>query len=148
MKVYIDADGSPVVDIAVNIAKELDLEVIIVKNYAHEIKSNYATVVSVDIAQDSADFYIVNNIKKHDIVVTQDYGLAALCLSKQAQPISQDGLIFTETNIDQLLNRRYLHAKLRSQGKKHSNPKKRKLIQNQKFSDNFRLLILNTLQKK
>ena len=126
MKIFIDADGSPVVSITVDIAKEFDIEVMIVKNYAHQIYSDYAEVVSVDVTNDSADYYIANRVNKGDIVITQDYGLAALCLTKQAIPINQNGFIFTENNIDGMLNRRYIHGKLRNEGKKHSNPKKRK----------------------
>lgn len=145
MKIYIDADGSPVVDITVAVAKEYGIETIIVKNYAHQIQSDYAKIITVDVSNDSADFYIVNNIGKDDIVVTQDYGLAALCLSKNALPINQDGLIFTEDNIDGMLNRRFFHAKLRNQGKRHSNAKKRKLIEDEQFELQLRKLIEKTI---
>lgn len=145
MKIFVDADGSPVVNIAVDLAKEYDLEIIIVKNFAHEIKDDYATVITVDIGPDSADYYIVNNVSKGDIVVTQDYGLAALCLSKKAYPINQSGFEFTEVNIDGMLNRRYIHAKIRKQGKHHSNPKKRKSEEDTKFERNLNRLILEKI---
>ena len=93
MKIYVDADGSPVVDISINIAKTYDLDIVIVKNHAHRIKDDYAEIVSVDIEQDSADFYIVNHISKNDIVITQDYGLAAMCLAKEAIVIHQNGFM-------------------------------------------------------
>lgn len=125
MKIYVDADGCPVVDEAVEIAKKHKLEIIIVKNYSHEITDSYATVVSVDISRDSADFYIVNRIKKGDIIITQDYGLAAMCLSKEAIPISQNGLVFSTNNIDGMLNRRHLHQQLRRQNKYYGKAKKR-----------------------
>lgn len=144
MKIFIDADGSPVVNIAVDLAKEFSIEIIIVKNYAHEIKDDYATVITVDIGPDSADYYIVNNVSSGDIVVTQDYGLAALCLSKQACPISQSGLIFTNQNIDGMLDRRYIHAKIRKAGKHHSNAKKRKPEEDLKFRDRLRTLIIES----
>lgn len=146
MKIYVDADGSPVVNIAIDAAKKYTMEIIIVKNYAHEIKDDYATVISVDIAQDSADLYIVNNISKGDIVVTQDYGLAALCLSKDAYPISQNGLIFTEQNIDGMLDRRYIHGKLRRQGKRHSQAKKRKPKEDTKFKLKLHSLIERNIE--
>lgn len=113
MKVYIDADGSPVVNIAVNIAKEQNIDIVIVKNYAHIINDDYAEIVSVDISQDSADLYIVNHLEKQDIVITQDYGLAALCLAKESYVINQNGMIFTKYNIDDMLNRRHIHSKIR-----------------------------------
>lgn len=141
MKIYVDADGSPVVNIAVEIAQEQGLEIVLVKNFAHEISHDYAEIVTVDIGPDSVDYYIVNTINAGDIVVTQDYGLASLCLSKKAYPINQSGFIFNEGNIDGMLNRRYIHAKLRKEGKQHSNARKRKTSEDQQFKDNLEMLI-------
>lgn len=141
MKIYIDADGSPVVDETIKIAKEHDIDVVIVKNFAHQIKSNYAEVVSVDISRDSADFYIVNNLNKKDIVVTQDYGLAAMCLSKEAIAINQNGLVYTKDNIDGMLNRRHLHQELRRQNKYMGKSKKRKKEWDLSFKEQLEELI-------
>lgn len=148
MKIYVDADGSPVVNIAVDIAKEYNLEIIIVKNFAHEIHEPYAEVVTVDISKDSADFYIVNKIEKGDIVVTQDYGLAGLSLAKKAIPINQNGFIFTGDNIDGMLNRRHLHQQLRKQNIRHGNVKKRKQEADLSFERSLRKLIENKFKSK
>ncbi|MDR7870479.1 MAG: YaiI/YqxD family protein [Tissierellaceae bacterium] len=141
MRIFIDADGCPVVDIAINIAKEFDIEIVVVKNYAHVIKDPYATIVSVDISRDSADFYIVNAVNKGDIVITQDYGLAAMCLSKESIPINQNGIVYTQDNIDGMLNRRYLHQQLRKQNKFYGKAKKRSPEADKKFEYSFRKLI-------
>ncbi len=141
MRIFVDGDGCPVVDIAIKIAKEYALEIIVVKNFAHKIKDSYAQVVSVDISNDSADFYIVNNINKGDIVITQDYGLAAMCLSKAAYPINQNGLIYTSDNIDGMLNTRHIHSQMRRAGKSHSNFKKRRKESDMKFIESFKNLI-------
>ena len=141
MKIFVDADGCPVVNIAIDIAKEYGLEIVVVKNYAHEIFNSYAKIVSVDISQDSADFYIVNRIEKNDIIITQDYGLAALCLSKEAFPINQNGLIFSEKNIDGMLNRRHIHGKLRRQNKYYGKVKKRNPRADKTFERNLAKLI-------
>lgn len=141
MKIYIDADGCPLVDQVVKIAREYHIDVIIVKNYAHEIKSDYATVITVDIESDSADFYIVNELEAGDIVVTQDYGLAAMCLSKEAIAINQNGMVYTEDNIDGMLNRRHLHQSLRRQNKYLSKSKKRKKKWDLNFEEELRALI-------
>lgn len=143
MKIYVDADGCPVVDISIKIAKEYNLEIIVVKNYAHCIVDDYATIISVDIAKDSADFYIVNKIEKDDIVVTQDYGLAVMCLGKGSIPIDQNGLIYTNDNIDGMLNRRHIHRELRQQGKYFSKTKKRKYESNKTFEIKLKELIEN-----
>lgn len=145
MNIFIDADGCPVVDIAVNLARKNKLKAIIVKNYAHQITSDYAEVVSVDISNDSADFYIVNNAKKGDIVITQDYGLASLCLSKKIIPINQNGLVFTSENIDGFLNIRHIHSNLRRTNKRHSNPKKRTKDLDVKFKNSLNSIIKKSI---
>lgn len=141
MIIYVDADGCPVVDLSVKIAKEYNLQIIVVKNYAHNIYHDYATIISVDIHKDSADFYIVNQIKKNDIVITQDYGLASMCLSKGALPINQNGIVFSQKNIDGLLNRRHLHQELRKQKKYYSKTKKRSPEEDKYFEEAFRNLL-------
>lgn len=146
MKIFIDADGSPVVDITTNIAMEYNIELIIVKNYAHDIYNDYATIISVDIGKDSADQFIVNHAQENDLVITQDYGLAALLLSKQVKVINQNGLIYNNDNIDSLLNRRFLNAKARSQNKRHSNIKKRSSLDDENFSKTLNSIILNEIR--
>ena len=141
MKIYIDADGCPVVNLTVDIAKEYELDVIIVKNYAHEIISSYATVVTVDIAADSADYYIINKIKKGDIVVSQDYGVAAIAISKEAICITQNGLVISNDNIDGLLHSRHMNQQLRKSKKYYSKIKKRTRQDNIKFEHQLRNLI-------
>ena len=141
MRIFIDADGCPVVGEGITIAKEYHLEVVVVKNYAHIIDDPYASIISVDISRDSADFYIVNATRKNDIVITQDYGLAAMCLSKEAIPINQNGLIYNQDNIDGMLNRRHLHQQLRKQNKYYGKVKKRKAEANIKFENNLRRLL-------
>ena len=133
MIIFIDADGSPVVKETISLAKDFNLEVIVVKNYAHEVFDDYATVVSVDVGFDSADYYIVNQIQAHDLVITQDYGLAALCLAKNAFVMNQNGFIFTEDNIDGMLTRRYTHAKMRAQKKRHTHIPKRTTEDDERF---------------
>lgn len=141
MKIYIDADGCPVVNLTVKIAKEYNLEVIIVKNYAHDITSSYASVVTVDIAADSADYYIINRVQKGDIVVTQDYGVAAITISKEAICITQNGLIISNVNIDGLLNSRHLNQQLRKNKKYYSKIKKRTHDNDINFEHQLRALI-------
>lgn len=141
MKIYVDADGCPVVNLAVKIAKKYNLEIIVVKNFAHEITNSYANIVSVDISRDSADYYIVNQIKKGDIIITQDYGLAAMCLSKEAIPINQNGLVFSINNIDGMLNRRHLHQQLRKQNKYYGKFKKRSSEADREFERSLGNLI-------
>lgn len=145
MKIYVDADGCPVVDIAINLAKEYKLEIIVVKNYAHVLDDDYATIVTVDISRDSADYYIVNKVQKGDIVISQDYGFAAMALSKGAICITQNGLIISSENIDGMLNSRHINQKLRREQKIYSKIKKRSPMANVQFEKSLRSLINSLL---
>lgn len=124
-RIFVDADGCPVVKIAVDLAKEFKVPITLVKNYAHVIHDEYAEVVTVDTTSDSADFYIVNHLSKGDMVVTQDNGLAAMCLGRGAISINQNGIIIDDSNIDGMLSSRHINKELRSQGIYTSKPKKR-----------------------
>lgn len=141
MKIYVDADGCPVVDIAIKLAKEYKLEIIVVKNYAHIINDDYATIVTVDISRDSADYYIVNKVKKGDIVISQDYGFAAMAMSKEAICITQNGLVISNENIDGMLNSRHINQKMRREKKIYTKIKKRNPLANVQFEKSLRILI-------
>lgn len=141
MKIFVDADGCPVVDLAIKIAKDYGLEIIIVKNYAVYIESDYAEIVTVDISSDSADYYIVNRIAKGDILISQDHGLAAMCLSKKAICINQNGFLINNENIDGMLNRRHINSKLRREKGIYSKFKKRNPQADEKFENTLRRII-------
>ena len=99
MTIFVDADGCPVVDITIRAAKQVGAECIIVCDTSHEYKRDGVKTITVSKGNDSADFALVNMIQKGSIVITQDYGLAAMCLARNAVPISQDGMIYNDTNI-------------------------------------------------
>ena len=125
MKILIDADACPVKEITVREAKKRNLEVIMVCDTSHIINDGYSKTVTVDKAADSADMKLVNMTSRGDVVITQDYGVAAMALSKGAFPINQNGLVYSQENIDRLLFERHLSAKVRRSGGKHKNAKKR-----------------------
>lgn len=125
MKIFIDGDGCPVVNIAIKIAKENNIECILLSDTAHEFNRDDIEVITVSKGADSVDFALVNMLKKGDIVVTQDYGLAAMCLAKQAIGLNQNGTIYNNDNIDSLLFTRYLSKKIRMAGGKTKGPAKR-----------------------
>ena len=145
MRILLDGDSCPVVDISIKIAKLYNLEIIIVKNYNHEIYDDYATIITVEPTPDSADFYIVNEAKNGDIIITQDYGLAAMALSRGAFCINQNGFIIDSENIDGLLNKRYLNQELRRKYKKYSKFKKRNTQTDIIFEKNLKDLIESQL---
>ena len=74
---------------------------------------------------DSVDFKLVNTLSKGDIVITSDYGLAAMCIAKGAFVIDSNGREMTSDNIDQLLGFRYESAKIRRAGGRLKGTKKR-----------------------
>lgn len=116
MKIYIDADGCPVVKNTLKIAKEFHILCVIICDTAHQIEHENAETIVVDKGADSVDFCLVNLIQKGDIAVTQDYGLAAMCLSKRAIVLDQDGKEYTNENISGLLEFRAVSKKIRQSG--------------------------------
>ena len=95
MKVYIDGDGCPVIDITIKIAKQYNIECIIITDTAHSFNKYDVEVITVSKGADSVDFALVNKITSGYIVITQDYGLAAMCLAKKAITINQNGITYT-----------------------------------------------------
>ena len=133
MRIFIDADGCPVVDIAVRTAKKHGAECTIICDTAHSIQREGAETIIVDKGADSADFRLVNLIGAGDIAVTQDYGLAAMCLSKRAVVLNQDGKRYTEENISGLLEFRAVSAKIRRSGGRTKGLSKRTSQQDSDF---------------
>ena len=126
MTLIIDADGCPVRKEAVKVAKKYRLDAVIVSDINHMIHDKYAKVVTVDKGYDSADFKIIGMMKAGDLVITQDYGLASLVLSKGGYAIDQNGMIYDNDNIDMLLLRRHVSKNIRKAGGKTKGPSKRK----------------------
>lgn len=147
MKLLIDADGCPVVKQSVKIANEFGLEAVVVKNHAHHLDLPGATIVTVDLSRDSADYYIVNHTDKGDIIITQDNGLAAMALSKEAWIINQHGTLITQDNIDQLLSRRHFNQEMRRKHKTytHGKSRKRRSDDDRQFVEQLRSLIERAL---
>lgn len=133
----IDADACPVIDIALSVASQYDIKSILFCDTSHRIERDQAVTVMVPKGPDSVDFKLVNAIKKYDIVITQDYGLAAMCIAKGAFVVDQNGREMTSENIDQLLAIRYENAKVRRAGGRTKGPKKRTEQNNVNFKNSF-----------
>jgi uncharacterized protein YaiI (UPF0178 family) len=121
MQIIVDADACPVKDEIVRVAARHDVSVLFVACYAHELDGY--NVLRVDKEPQAADMAIVNKIQPWDVVVTGDYGLAAMALGKRARVLSFRGQRFTESNIDQLLAQRHLHQRVRRGGGRMRGPK-------------------------
>ncbi len=133
MKILIDGDGCPVIDLTLEIAKHYGIEVIIFCDTSHHIERAGATTRVVTKGSDAVDFILVNEAKSGDLVITQDYGLAAMVLAKKAQAMNQNGLIFSDANMSSLLFSRHVAKEVRRQGGRTKGPKKRDSKQNEAF---------------
>ena len=101
------------VDITLACAKRIGVQVWLVCDTAHYFEREGAQTIMVGQGADSADFRLVNLIEKGDIVITQDYGLAAMALARNATVLHQDGMRYTDENIDSLLLARHTARKIR-----------------------------------
>lgn len=146
MKILIDADACPVVDIAVKLCKEYALPCILLCDTAHTMHKDGASTLIFDKGSDSVDFALVNRVEPNDLVITQDYGLASMCLARGAQVIHQDGWLYTEYNIQALLWSRHETRKYRQSGGRVKGPSKRTSAQDHAFSDAFRKLLQQSVQ--
>lgn len=146
MKVLIDADGCPVVDIAIRLCKQWALPCLVLCDTAHEFHRDGAETLVFDKGADSVDYALVNRVLPGDIVVTQDYGLASMCLARKARVLHQDGWEYTLDNIDALLLVRHDSRKHRAAGNRMKGPKKRTTQQDNAFSQALSKLIQHSVQ--
>lgn len=141
MQLWIDADACPVVNLAIRIASSHGVPVTLVCDDAHWMQREGAHTITVSRGADSADLALVNLLKKNDLVVTQDYGLAALCLARGAKALDQNGRIYDEDNIDSLLGMRHVSAKIRRAGGRTKGPPKREKGQDEAFAEKLERLL-------
>lgn len=146
MKVLIDADGCPVVDIAIRLCKQFQIPCLLLCDTAHQFYRDGAETLVFDKGSDSVDYALVNRIQEGDLVITQDYGLASMCLAKKARILHQDGWEYTQDNIDALLLVRHDARKHRAAGGRNKGPKKRAAEQNSAFDQAMNQLLQTCVQ--
>lgn len=147
MRILVDADACPVVRITERIAKEHDIPVTLLCDTNHVLQSEYSDVKIIGAGADAVDFALVGLCEKNDIVVTQDYGVAAMILGKGAYGIHQSGKWYTNENIDQMLMERHLSKKARmGKGKHHlKGPRKRMEEDDRRFEMSLEQLIAKVM---
>jgi uncharacterized protein len=125
MKMVIDADGCPrgVLQSCLRIGRRCGIQVYTVASFHHRIESDHHIIVG-DASQE-ADLKVVNVTEKGDLVVTQDWGLAAIVLAKGANCLHPSGREYREETIDLMLEEREMKAKLRRSGGRTKGPPKR-----------------------
>ena len=150
MQIFVDADACPVIDIIEKIAREYHIPVILICDTNHVLFSDYSEVIVVGAGADAVDYKLISICHKGDIVVSQDYGVAAMALGKGAYAIHQSGRWYTDDNINQMLMERHLNKKARrSSHKNHiKGPKKRTWEDDERFSHSFEKMILMAQEKE
>ena len=113
MKIFVDADACPVIDIVEDMATKYSIPVTLLCDTNHVLTSDYSEVIVVGAGADAVDYKLISICHRGDIVVTQDYGVAAMALGKGAFAINQSGKWYTNENIDQMLMERHLNKKAR-----------------------------------
>lgn len=144
MRILVDADGCPVVDEAIQVASGNKVPCILFCDTAHVFERDGAETITVSQGADSVDFALVNRAVSGDIVITQDYGLAAMCLARKAIVLNQDGMVYSDQNIDYLLMSRYSAKKIRNAGGRLKATAKRTPEQDQQFLDTLTRLIMDS----
>ncbi|SDA26679.1 hypothetical protein SAMN02910447_02693 [Ruminococcus sp. YE71] len=142
MTIYIDADACPVTRIAERVAKEYGIPVMLLCDTNHVLTSDYSTVKIIGAGADAVDIALINLCRAGDIVITQDYGVAAMALGKGAKAIHQSGKIYTDDNISGLLESRHIAKVQRRKSKSHlKGPRKRTAEDDRHFEESFRKLL-------
>lgn len=146
MHILIDADACPVVDIAVSLCRRYGTACTLLCDTAHAMQKDGADTLIFDKGSDSVDFALVNRVRPGDLVITQDYGLASMCLARKARVLHQDGWEYTEDNISGLLEQRHAAKKFRAAGGRTKGPSRRTPAQNAAFSATLEAILQNSVQ--
>ena len=143
MRVFVDADACPVVGIVEKVARENNVPVTLLCDTNHVLSSDYSEVIVVGAGADAVDYKLISICHKGDIVVSQDYGVAAMALGKGAYAIHQSGKWYTNENIDQMLMERHLNKKARRTSRKNhlKGPRKRTSEDDERFRESFEKMI-------
>ena len=150
MQIFVDADACPVVGIVETIAEKYNISNTLLCDTNHVLSSAYSEVVVVGAGADAVDYKLISICHKGDIVVSQDYGVAAMALGKGAYAIHQSGKWYTDDNIDQMLMERHLSKKARRSSRKcHvKGPKKRTEEDDERFAQSFEKMLLMAREKE
>ena len=150
MKIFVDADACPVVGIVEELAKKYTILVTLLCDTNHVISSDYSEVIVVGAGADAVDYKLISMCHKGDMVVSQDYGVAAMALGKGAYAIHQSGKWYTNENIDQMIMERHLNKKARRASQKNhlKGPKKRTAEDDEYFRESFEKMILKVMESE
>ena len=143
MRILVDADACPVLNIIEDVASEYGIELCIYSDITHDLEVGYGKIIKLDRGDQAVDMAILNNCAEGDIIITGDYGLASLVLNRGALALSFSGRVFNEKNIEYLLMKRHINAKIRRGGGRHKGPSKR----TKEDDDHFRERLLKIIKE-
>ena len=145
LQVIVDADACPrgAMEILRRLRREYGYQLVTVASFHHDLGRGNDGVehVTVGDGPDEADLAVVNRTRPGDIVVTHDWGLAALALAKGARCLSPSGHVYTKERIDFLLDERHIKAKLRRAGGRTRGPRARSAGDDERFERALRALL-------
>ena len=144
MKIIVDADACPqaVFRTCIKVGHRYGIQVWTVASFNHRIDSNHHVVVGNDSQE--ADIKIINMTEAGDIVITQDWGLAAVVLGRGARCLSPTGREFHSDKIEFLLEEREVKNKLRRSGGRTKGPRKRVFEDDQRFGAHLEGILLKS----
>ena len=156
MQIFVDADACPVVDIVETIAEKYNISTTLLCDTNHILYSDCSEVIVVCAGADAVDYKLISICHKGDVVVSQDYDVAAMALGKglkakrRPYAIHQSGKWYTNENIDQMLMERHLNKKVRRSSHKNHirGPRKRTEEDDVRFAQSFEKLILMAKSKE
>ena len=139
MRILVDADACPVVRIVEKIGQEKGIPVTLLCDTNHVLYSEYSEIKIIGAGADAVDFALINMCHAGDVVVTQDYGVAAMALGKKAKVIHQSGKWYTDDNIEMMLEERHMAKQARRASAKHhlKGPSKRTPEDDTRFEASF-----------
>lgn len=148
MHIFIDADACPVTRLTETIARKHHIPVTLLCDTNHVLTSDYSEVKVIGAGADAVDFALISLCRSGDIVVTQDYGVAAMALGKGAYGIHQSGRWYTNENMDRLLMERHMAKKARRASGRHhlKGPAKRTAEDDKRFAESLENLIKKCLE--
>lgn len=149
-RILIDADACPVVREAVEAAKRREIPVTLLCDEHHILFSDYAEVRHISSGADAVDIALMNLCRRGDIVLTRDYGVAAMALGRGAYAIHHTGKRYTDENIDLMLMERHMARKARRASGKHHlhGPAKFTTEDRARFAEAFSLLLQDACSVK
>ena len=122
------------------LGRKYNIPVWTVASFDHKIESDHPIIVGNDSQE--ADIKIMNLTETGDVVITGDWGLAAMVVGKGAKCLSPMGKEFHQENMEFLLEEREAKAKFRRGGGRTRGPKKRTSQDDERFASCLEKILL------